>query len=180
MNRRRARWNWVNPKHRSSPLVTRLHPVGKLSFANRLRQFRFVSGIFIVSLPPANAVAKVMFSVMSVCHFVDRGGECPLYKALACPPPSMFNLHFTVEGIPAAPIPQDMFKHVHYEARTVCKRAFGILLDTVLFTLFLCIFLFFNGVLCGYFLPINVVIGILLRQVLLLLLLIIIVPGMSS
>ena len=38
----------------------------------------------------------------------------------------------------------------------------------------------FNGVLCGYFLPISVVIEILLHQVLLLLLLIITVPGMCT
>ena len=56
-----------------------------------------------------------MFSVMSVSLFVHRGTP-PLYSALPQSPPPL----------------EDIFKIVYYEARTVSKRAVGILLDCFL------------------------------------------------
>ena len=81
--------------------------------------------LLIPYLPPTNEVAKVMFSVMSVCPQVTTVWTCS----------NLLNLGPQCTGPTHTPLPPphaNMLKLVHYEARTVDKRAVDIQLKCIL------------------------------------------------
>ena len=123
--------------------------------------------ILILFLLPANRVANVMFSVVSVLHSVHMaGGRALIIEPWPCLPalsiqgfPPLCTLcktlglallctgPYPLEALGATtlyrarpqsyPPPQNMFKLVQYEACTVGKRSVGILMECFLYLLFL-------------------------------------------